>query len=83
MVQLSVAYTQLGRSEAAITAVRKAYAIDPNDASITLNLGVLLVEAPETSDEGKTFLRHANRLGHRRAHAFLPPVHKLLGKGRS
>lgn len=80
--QLSVAYTQLSRPKEALNALRKAYAIDPNDPSIALNLGVHLLETQEIPDEGMTFLHRAERLGHRRARALITRVQKHLEKDR-
>jgi hypothetical protein len=45
----------------------RAYQLEPNDPSHALNLGVLLIEYPERLEEGMACLRHADRLGHRRA----------------
>lgn len=81
--QLSVAHSQLSQAEDAMNALRKAYTLDPNDPSIALNLGVLLLSKHENSDEGLKFLECAERLGHRRARALINRVQKHLKKGRS
>jgi tetratricopeptide (TPR) repeat protein len=64
---MGVALIQVGRSAEAIAPLRRAYEIDPNDSSHALNLGVVLIDHGGSIEEGLACLRHADRLGHRRA----------------
>lgn len=75
--QLAVAFTELGRLEEAVAALRRAVALDPNDASAVFNLGNLLAREWATVEEGLKYLRSAERLGHRRAHEKIAEVETL------
>jgi tetratricopeptide (TPR) repeat protein len=63
----ATALLQSGRSAEALVASRRAYKLAPDDPSHALNLGVLLVDHTDSVAEGLACLRHADRLGHRRA----------------
>ncbi|MFL6846471.1 MAG: DUF2971 domain-containing protein [Allosphingosinicella sp.] len=72
---MGVALIQMGRSAEAIGPLKRAYELDPNDASHALNLGVLLLDEGSI-DEGLACLRQADRLGHRRAGRIISEVEK-------
>lgn len=78
--QLAVAFTQLGRLEEAVTTLRRAVELDPNDPSAVFNLGNLLTRNWANVEEGLNYLRSAERLGHRRAHAKIAEVEMLKSK---
>ncbi len=64
---MACALESLGRLDEVVSLLRKASELDPNDPSISLNLGVHLANNSETVEEGLTWLRRAEKLGHRRA----------------
>jgi len=79
--QMSCAFVALKRHEEAVDALRKAFALDPNDASTALNLGVELLHVQDTPDEALIYLRRAERLGHRRAHQIIKEIEAHGSKG--
>jgi tetratricopeptide (TPR) repeat protein len=72
--QMSCAFVELGRHEEAVSALRTAFALDPNDASTALNLGVELLHVQDTPYEALIYLRRAEKLGHRRAHQIIADI---------
>ncbi len=72
--QMSCALVELGRNEEAISVLRKAIDLDPNDASIAFNLGVQLYKVQQAKEEALVHLRRAERLGHRRARQAIAEV---------
>ena len=75
--QVSVALDELGRNEEALSALRKAFKLDQNDASIAFNLGMTLSRVQDTPDEALVYLRRAEDLGHRRAHQTIAYLEEL------
>lgn len=71
---MGVALTQMDQPMRATAPLRRAYALDPNDPSHALNLGVNLIECHGAIDEGLACLRQADRLGHRRAGRLIQEV---------
>lgn len=63
---MGVAQQQLGRDDA-VWSFERAYQLEPNDPSHALNLGSHLIQIPDRFHEGLACLKHADRLGHRRA----------------
>ena len=64
---MACALQSLGRPERVVELFERAYRLEPNEPSIALNLGVHLLQDPGRREEGLACLRHAERLGHRRA----------------
>jgi tetratricopeptide (TPR) repeat protein len=76
---LATALLQSGRPAEALVASRRAYELAPDDPSHALNLGVLLVDRADSVAEGLACLRHADRLGHRRAGRIIREVESRDG----
>lgn len=76
---MACAVESMGKLDDVVPLLRRAYALEPDDPSITLNLGVHLVRDPETRAEGLTFLRQAEKLGHRRARRIINEVESGAG----
>lgn len=57
----------MGQLDRCVELLERAYQLDPNDSSFSLNLGAHLLNDPERRAEGLDYLRKAHRLGHRRA----------------
>jgi hypothetical protein len=71
---MACALTSMGQLDEVIPLLRRAYQLEPNDPSITLNLGVNLAQSQETLEEGLEFLERAEKLGHRRARQLIDRV---------
>ncbi|MBP1681019.1 MAG: hypothetical protein H6Q35_1358 [Proteobacteria bacterium] len=65
---VSCALVELGRHDEAVRALKKAFTLDPNDASIAFNLGVELLRTEDSNKNAIEYLRKADKLGHRRAY---------------
>lgn len=78
--QVACALSELERHEEAVESLRRAYKLDPNDASTALNLGVEIVRTQGPTEEALTYLRRAEQLGHRRASQMVAYVAELLAK---
>jgi Flp pilus assembly protein TadD len=74
---MSVALGELERHEEALSALREAFKLNPNDASTAFNLGTTLLRVQETPDEALSYLRRAEDLGHRRARQVIAYVEEL------
>jgi tetratricopeptide (TPR) repeat protein len=72
--QMSCALIELGHYEEAIIPLKKAFEMDPNEKSIALNLGLMLLRVEEKPDEALVYLRRAESLGHRRAHRIIADI---------
>jgi tetratricopeptide (TPR) repeat protein len=68
---MACALQQLGNNDAAAKHFERAYQLEPNDPNHALNLGVHLIRNPSRWEEGLACLRHAERLGHRRARSII------------
>ncbi len=75
--QTACALIGLNRREEAVEALKKAYEIDPNDASTALNLGVELFNTQADKKKALVFLEQAKRLGHHRAHSVIAEIERL------
>lgn len=71
---MSVAMSELRRPREAVVALRRAFALDPNEASIALNLGLEIFKSQGDVKEALVYLRRAEQLGHRRAHQIIAEI---------
>lgn len=72
--QMSCALVELDRHQDAVIPLKRAFKIDPNEKSIAFNLGVVLLQVQESSDEALVYLRRAESLGHRQAHQIIADI---------
>ncbi len=72
--QKACALIELNRHEEAVIALKKAYEIDPNEASVSFNLGVELLNIGADLEEALSYLKRADRLGHRRAYGIISEI---------
>jgi tetratricopeptide (TPR) repeat protein len=75
--QVSCALTELGRHDEAVDALRRAFELNPNDASTALNLGIELLRIQKPTEEALIYLRRAEQLGHRRASQIIDSIAEL------
>jgi tetratricopeptide (TPR) repeat protein len=71
---MACALESLSQPDKAVPLLQRAADLDPNDASIALNLGVHLVRNRATQEQGIAHLRRAEKLGHRRARQIIDQV---------
>ncbi len=78
--QMSCALVELEMHEEAVGSLKRAFDLDPNDASIAFNYGINLLRVQDTPDEGLFYLKRAEVLGHRRAHQIIADIEEQESK---
>lgn len=77
---MATALIELERHDEAVTALRKAYELDPNDRSTVFNLAIELLRTQDDPKEPSLLLKRAHQLGDRRAFGILSEIEKLTNK---